>query len=145
LVAGDISVRTEWMALCNEAGLTNVHFLGQLDHQDMPAFMVSLDLLVIPSYTETLPTTLLEALASGTPVMATAVGGVTEFLRSKWGITLPSPEMDLIVDAVNYWRKHRTELEQMGRDGQRYVREHHSWERASALTEGVYQSCLETQ
>jgi len=144
LVAGDISEHQEWKEFCNEAGLTQVHFLGQLDHQHMPAFMMSLDLFVIPSFTETLPTTLLEALATGTPVMATAVGGISEFLRSEWGITLESPESDILVAALEKWQLRRSELQQMGQEGQQYVKKYHNWEHASALTEGVYQSCLET-
>ncbi len=145
LVAGDIPAQSEWKEFTDEAGLSGVHFLGQLDHQDMPAFMASLDLFVIPSFTETLPTTLLEALATGTPVMATAVGGVSEFLRSEWGIILESPETASIVQALENWLTRRVELQRMGKKGQRYVREQHNWERTSEFTEGVYQSCLENR
>ncbi len=145
LVAGGALSPRKWEEFVEEAGLRFVHFLGQLDHQDMPSFMASLDLYVIPSFAETLPTTLLEALATGTPVMATEVGGVTEFLRSQWGITLESPEAECIAQAVDEWKARRAELGKMGKLGQRYVRDHHNWERTSELTEGVYQACLENQ
>jgi glycosyltransferase involved in cell wall biosynthesis len=111
----------------------------------MPAFMASLDLFVIPSLTETLPTTLLEALATGTPVMATAVGGVSEFLQNSWGILLDRPEKTGIAQALDEWQTQRHLLEEMGKRGQQYVRKHHNWERTSELTEGVYQACLEAR
>jgi glycosyltransferase involved in cell wall biosynthesis len=140
LVAGEESAKDKWQEVADE--LTEVYFLGRLEHQSMPGFMTSLDLFVIPSLTETLPTTLLEALATGTPVMATPVGGISEFLQDEWGILLESPESSSIVSAVEEWRLRRRELEKMGKRGQRYVREHHNWERTGQLTERVYQSCL---
>jgi glycosyltransferase involved in cell wall biosynthesis len=145
LVAGEVVSQSKWRKVVNEDELRRVHFLGQIDHQNMPAFMASLDLYVIPSFTETLPTTLLEALAAGTPVMATGVGGVTEFLQSQWGIVLATPEAEYITQALDEWQTRRLELEQMGKLGQQYVRIHHNWERTSELTEGVYQACLKNQ
>jgi glycosyltransferase involved in cell wall biosynthesis len=145
LVAGEAGSQSKWRGVVNEKALGQVHFLGQLDYQNMPAFMASLDLYVIPSFAETLPTTLLEALAVGTPVMATGVGGVTEFLQSQWGIVLATPEAECITQALNEWQTRRAELEQMGKLGQQYVRDYHNWERTSELTEGVYQACLENQ
>jgi glycosyltransferase involved in cell wall biosynthesis len=140
LVAGEESAKDKWQEIAD--GLAGVHFLGRLEHQSMPGFMASLDLFVIPSFTETLPTTLLEALATGTPVMATSVGGISEFLQEEWGILLESPKSSSIVSALEEWRMRRRELEKMGKLGQCYVREHHNWERTGELTERVYQSCL---
>ncbi len=145
LVAGDFSEHREWIDFVEEEGLAGIHFLGQIKHEDMPAFMASLDLFVIPSFSETLPTTLLEALATGTPVMATRVGGITEFLQTDWGITIESPETASLVTTLEHWRVRRAELQQMGKNGQRYVKKHHNWEQTSELTEGVYQSCLKNR
>lgn len=145
LVASGAVFQRKWEEFVEETGLRHVHFLGQLEHQDMPHFMASLDLYVIPSLAETLPTTLLEALATGTPVLATGVGGVTEFLQSQGGITLESSEAEYIAQALDEWQFRRSELEQMGKIGQQYVRDHHNWERTSELTEGVYQACLKNQ
>ncbi len=142
LVAGDGSLMGEWKDYVRKRELEHVHLLGGLDHSEMPAFMASLDLFVIPSVTETLPTTLLEALATGIPVMATAVGGITEFLQSGWGITLEAPNAECIIQALEEWRTRQKELQQMGQAGQQFVKEHHNWDRTSRLTEGVYQACL---
>lgn len=142
LIAGTKPPRGRWRNRIESIGLQNVTFLGALDHEEMPGFMASLDLYAIPSYTETLPTTLLEALATGTPVLATAVGGVTEFLQNQFGIVLAAPQANLIVKTLKEWTDRRSELKKMGFAGQQFVAEHHSWERSGKLTEGVYQKCL---
>jgi len=50
-------------------------------HSEIPDYLNKLKLLVFPSYTEGLPTGILEAFACGTPVLATPVGAVTELIK----------------------------------------------------------------
>jgi glycogen(starch) synthase len=138
LIAGDGPERRHYEALVSTLKLSNVLFLGALDYENMPGFMASLDLYVSPSLTETLPTTLLEALGTGTPVMSTGVGGTAEFLRDRLGIVLRDPQAETIAAAIREWLGRREELRQMGNLGQRYVLSHHSWDEAGVLTEEVY-------
>ncbi|MDO8056903.1 MAG: glycosyltransferase family 4 protein [Candidatus Hermodarchaeota archaeon] len=144
LVAGDHSVAARRRIDLGRK-LPKVHFLGRLDHEDMPSFMASIDLFVIPSMTETLPTTLLEALATGVPVMATAVGGIEEFIKDRFGIVLAASQVEEIAKGLDAVLSQRGELAAMGKAGQVYVQQHHNWELASELTEGVYQACLKNQ
>jgi glycosyltransferase involved in cell wall biosynthesis len=58
-----------------------VRFLGPRD--DVPKLMQGFDLLVVNSSTEGFPLTILEGLASGTAVLATAVGGIPEMIRHR--------------------------------------------------------------
>ncbi len=145
LIAGEMPAGNQLKRLLEVKGLENVSFLGPLEYDEMPSFMASLDLYVIPSFTETLPTTLLEALATGTPVMATAVGGVREVLQPSFGIILTRPDTDQITKELKSWINNRAELQKMGRAGQRYVKMHHTWEQVGQLTEGVYRTCLQTK
>ena len=57
-----------------------VRFLGSLDHDGVMQRLASADALVLASSYEGLPHVVLEALASGTPVVAPAIGGVAEIL-----------------------------------------------------------------
>ena len=60
-----------------------VELAGWIDHDDVPAELNDLRLLVMPSQpTEGLPTTILESLACGTPVYATPVSGVPDVVRN---------------------------------------------------------------
>ncbi len=55
-------------------------FLGEIPPEQLPPYYKAADVFVNPSWAEGLPTTVLEALTSGTKVIATAVGGTAEIL-----------------------------------------------------------------
>jgi len=59
---------------------------------DLPAILDGVELLVHPSRIDAFPTALLDALASRTPVVATAVGGIPEIVTDgETGLLIPSP------------------------------------------------------
>lgn len=58
-----------------------IKFLGKINHKDMPKIFSSIDILIVPSiWPENLPCTILEAMASGTPVIASDLGGIPELI-----------------------------------------------------------------
>jgi glycosyltransferase involved in cell wall biosynthesis len=78
-IAGDGQLRTVLEARAAELGMqSRVRFLGRLDNEQLWQYYASADLFVLPSRLESWGTVMLEALASGTPVVATATAGGTE-------------------------------------------------------------------
>jgi teichuronic acid biosynthesis glycosyltransferase TuaC len=77
-----------------------VHFYGPQPNERIPLFMAAADVLVLPSYSEGLPTVLVEAGAVGVPVVSTAVGGVPELLDGGRGVLIPPRSVDALVEAV---------------------------------------------
>ncbi len=76
-IAGSGPQREELEGLVAELGLMNsVEFVGAIDNKDMPALMRSADVLINPSLADNMPISILEAFASGLPVVSTNVGGV---------------------------------------------------------------------
>jgi glycosyltransferase involved in cell wall biosynthesis len=68
-------------AMASANGLTDrVHFLGSVAKDQMHLWMGAADVLVLPSYSEGRPNVVLEAMATGTPVVATSVNGTTELI-----------------------------------------------------------------
>jgi len=59
-----------------------VHFLGSVDHDVLPLILSAADAMVLPTRSEGLANAWVEALACGTPVVTTGVGGARELLRS---------------------------------------------------------------
>lgn len=77
------------------------------NHDEMPDYFNELKLLVVPSYSEGLPGTLLEAMACGTPALATPVGGIAEVIKDgETGFLLPdnSPQSiaQNVIRVLNY-------------------------------------------
>jgi sugar transferase (PEP-CTERM/EpsH1 system associated) len=68
---------------------------------DVPALLAALDIFVLPSIAEGIPLTALEAMATGRPVIATAVGGVPEVVISgECGLLVPASNPRELADAL---------------------------------------------
>jgi len=93
-IAGDGPCMRELQALARELNLgAHVRFLGEV--RDVPSLLARASLSVLPSLTEGISLTLLEAMACGLPVVATRVGGNPEVVADgETGILVPpaSPE-----------------------------------------------------
>ena len=79
VMVGDGPLRAEAQALLNAAGLADLAWLPG-ERADVPDVMRGLDCFVLPSLAEGISNTILEAMASGLPVLATAVGGNAELI-----------------------------------------------------------------
>ncbi|ALF51740.1 glycosyl transferase [Nostoc piscinale CENA21] len=102
-----------------------VHFLGY--RRDIAEIMRAVDLFVFPSRYEACTLVLLEALASGLPVItATATGGA-ELVTPECGIVLPdSDDVEALAAALSSLVSDRTLMQQMGQAA-RAVAQQHSW------------------
>lgn len=80
VAAGDGPCREELLGLAARLGVSGrVRFLGE--RLDVPAVLATMDLFVLPSIGEGMSNTLLEAMASSLPVVATRVGGNPELIE----------------------------------------------------------------
>lgn len=79
VLVGEGPMAAELQAAATAPGLAGrLHFAGACT--DMPAVYAELDLLLLTSHTEAMPLALMEAMACGLPVVATAVGGVVDMV-----------------------------------------------------------------
>jgi glycosyltransferase involved in cell wall biosynthesis len=86
VIVGEGSEGDRLRALAGELGLHDrVVFAGWRPREEIPTWLAAADLIVLPSASEGMPLILLEALASGTPVVASRVGGVPECVED--GVT----------------------------------------------------------
>ena len=112
--------------LSKALGLSSrVHFLGH--RSDMPALMRAADLFVFPSRYEPFGLVLLEALASGLPVVTAAAVGGASILTPACGIVLPDPNaVDTLAAALCTLAQDDERRQKMG-VAARAVAEQHSW------------------
>jgi glycosyltransferase involved in cell wall biosynthesis len=87
--------------VAGSTGLDGATHLGMLDHERLARWMSAADLVCLPSYSEGLPVAVSEALATGTPVVATAVGGMVDQIEPGVnGLLVPIGDVDALIDAL---------------------------------------------
>ncbi len=62
--------------------IERVEFVGWLSEQEKIELLHSVDIFVLPSYHEGLPYAIIEAMASGLPIVASSVGGIPDVIRN---------------------------------------------------------------
>ncbi|WP_440949207.1 glycosyltransferase family 4 protein [Methanosphaerula subterraneus] len=133
LIGGDGQLKETIVASLQEGGITTcVDLPGWISHDDLPPYLNQLRLLVLPSYTEGLPNIMLEAMACGTPVLATPVGVIPDvIIDGKTGFIMENNSPECI--AMNVIRAlNSQELEQIADSGKRFVEENFTFERVVA-------------
>ena len=88
LLAGNGELFNEMNTLCHNLGLKNTYFLGNLDHDKLRELYNISDVSVVPSRFEAFGLVAIEALACGTPVIATKVGGLTQIINKDVGVLI---------------------------------------------------------
>lgn len=78
-----------------------IKFLGPVAHDRLPALYRKAKIFVLPSLSESSSNSLLEALASGLPVVATNVGGSPELVNSRNGLLVPPADNRTLAGAIN--------------------------------------------
>ncbi len=106
----------------------NVTFLGNLDRtRELPTLYASADAFLFASTTETLGLVVLEAMAAGLPVIATAAGGVADNLRDgENGLAFAAMDVEACATAMERLVADRA-LQQRLRDGARRWAERRTW------------------
>ncbi|MGQ9687464.1 MAG: glycosyltransferase [Desulfobaccales bacterium] len=118
IVVGDGPYAGEMRQELQEAGAV---FTGYLTGDDLAAVYASCDLFLFPSTTDTFGNVVLEAQASGLPVIVSDVGGPREnVLPGETGLVVPATEENLI-EAVLELTADPRKLREMGRAARRYV------------------------
>jgi len=102
VLIGDGPLRSEIAERLESAGLTDrVHMLG--DRSDVAQLISSLDLLVLSSLHEGLPNAVMEAMAAGVPVVATAVGGTRELITDgETGFLATPADSEALAKQINF-------------------------------------------
>lgn len=77
-----------------------IHAMPSCSFDDVAVWMAAADLVTLPSYMEGCPNVILEALASGRPVVATNVGGIPEIMSEECGCLVPPRDPAALAQAL---------------------------------------------
>jgi glycosyltransferase involved in cell wall biosynthesis len=108
-------------AQAQKAGLSeNVHFLGI--RSDIPDLLAAIDVFVLPSLWEGLSLALLEAMAAGKPIVATAVSGTTQaMIPGQTGLVVPPRDGRALAEAILEFLSDPAQAQAMGQAAQKHV------------------------
>jgi sugar transferase (PEP-CTERM/EpsH1 system associated) len=126
LLVGDGPLLDTLVQFTQDNAMANrVHFLGA--RKDVPEILRGLDVYVLSSQSEGMSNTILEAMASGRPVIATAVGGNPELVvDGETGLLVPPNDPEAMAAAITKLLRESELRQQMGRAGRRCVEQHFS-------------------
>jgi glycosyltransferase involved in cell wall biosynthesis len=135
-IAGDGPQRAPLEDAVRKWGLTDcVRFAGNVDGDAVRELLWSADLFVLPCVVaengdrDATPTVLMEAMASGLPVVSTDVGGIPEVVPQNAGILVPQKDAYALAKAIRTIAElGEPARKKMGEEGKRYVAAHLSLE-----------------
>jgi glycosyltransferase involved in cell wall biosynthesis len=101
-VAGEGSQRKELATRAETLGVAaNYEYYGVYSRtHDRNAFMQCFDVLVMPSFTEGTPNSIIEAMAHGRPIIATKVGGIPDMVDDEAGILVTPGDVEALSEAM---------------------------------------------
>jgi glycosyltransferase involved in cell wall biosynthesis len=121
------------------AHLKNVHLLGSVDSGDIPPLFAASDIFAHPSgYPEGLPTSVLEAAAATVAIVATAMGGTAEIIRTPaHGILVPPRDPAALATALQRLMEAPDLRRSMAEAARAVVRERFGWEAVADEAERI--------
>jgi len=124
-----------------KAQLPKAKFFGYLTGKKLSQIYASADIFVFPSITDTFGNAVLEAQASGLPVVVTDVGGPKELVRNKIDGLVVKPTVKNFNQAINFLLKNPARREKMGRQARKIALKK-SWPKAFNQLFKIYQKLL---
>ena len=142
VMVGDGPLRAEAQTLLNAAGLADLAWLPG-ERADVPDVMRGLDCFVLPSLAEGISNTILEAMASGLPVLATDVGGNAELIvAAQTGELVPATDVAAMAAALLRLAADPVRATALGRAGRQRVVQHFSLPAMVGAYQALYDRLL---
>jgi glycosyltransferase involved in cell wall biosynthesis len=99
-VGGGAAAKELSQNICAAGLAARVRLHGARPYAEMPRWLGACDVVCLPSHAEGVPNVLVEAQASGRPVVATTVGGIPEVVQDSAGLLVPPHEVDALQRAL---------------------------------------------
>lgn len=141
-VFGEGNIKEPLEELVRSLGLSeSVRLPGRVAHEDLPARYREADLFVLPSKNEGMSNTVLEAVASGLPVVGTTVGGNDALVREgENGFLVAPQDTAALANAILSVTENPEAARDMGRRS-REIAERMGWHQVAEKYAGLYASC----
>jgi glycosyltransferase involved in cell wall biosynthesis len=128
----------------NMKGRHKIKYLGAMEQSEIVGWYQKASILILPSFAEGFPVTILEALSCQTPVVATPVGGVPEIIKNnETGILVPPGNSIHLAEAIDYLLENENVRLKIASEGRKLVKEQYSLENACKKLCSIYKQLIE--
>ncbi len=130
-------------ALCKELGLEDmILFLGKRGQDTLPYYYSAAEVLVMPSHYESFGMVALEAMACGTPVVASQVGGLAFLVQDGiTGFVVPNDDPEALGESLTRLIEDPELRRKMGAQAAAYAQDY-AWDRIAARIQALYAEVL---
>lgn len=133
----------EMHALKEQLGLKGVRFLGHQSQDVLARIYNAANVSIVPSRIEPFGLVAIEALACGTPVVATNAGGLPDFINEEVGSLVPVDDPERLADAIISEIKNNTK-QTKGVYANQYAYENYTWKQQVAKMITLYQQAIDS-
>ncbi|MGB9937074.1 MAG: glycosyltransferase family 4 protein [Methanobacterium sp.] len=140
LIIGDGQDRTKLELLAKKLDITDfVEFIGRISNDNINTYMAASDVFVLPSLSEGFPVVILEAMASGLPIITTNVKGLPEIVKNyENGFTVePKDPQKLANRILLLMENNKLSNKISGNNKQKAIE--YDWAKVTQLLENIYQ------
>ena len=142
VMIGEGPLRAECQQLLAKANMSDLAWLPG-ERNDIPEIMRGLDCFVLPSLAEGISNTILEAMASGLPVIATDVGGNADLVTmGETGTIVPAADSEAMAQEIVRLATQPNVAKNMGTAGRSKIEQQFSMEAMVAAYQGTYDKLL---
>jgi glycosyltransferase involved in cell wall biosynthesis len=143
-IAGDGPALSLLQAMAAEHGLQDrVRFLGWQTQEQLRQLYSAANLFLFPSRHEGMPNAILEAMASGLPVVATRISGNEELVAdSETGSLVPAEDVESLRESLRVLLPRAELREEMGRAARRRVEQNFSWNNVAQQYQSMLQNAI---
>ena len=133
--------------IVHDLGLAErTNFPGRIDDQDLPLYYAAADICVVPSHYEPFGLVAIEAMASGTPVVASDVGGLQfTVVDEETGLLAPPKDVPAFAHAIDRILSDPQWRNQLGKTARKRVEDKFSWQGVATQLSELYTSLLKSE
>ncbi|MBU3100276.1 MULTISPECIES: glycosyltransferase [Clostridium] len=144
LIVGDGTQRIKLESLVKELGInSSVIFTGKIDNDKVPEYINMMDIVCLPSLSESFGVSAVEACACGRPILATNVGGLKEIIFDNYnGFIIKQKSSEDIKLKIIKIIGNEAQMMEFSKNARKLVLEKYSWVNNAKIMDNLYKKLV---
>jgi glycosyltransferase involved in cell wall biosynthesis len=123
----------------------SIDYFGEIQGEDKKTFLNTSDIFILPSYTEGLPISMLEAMASRLPLVVTPVGAISEIVENEVnGFIIPVGDYKALAEKILILANDNDLRKRIGENNFRKMQQKYDIKLIIKKLEGLYESLMKS-